>query len=157
MVRGRFDEGPRLFILLHLCCGLRPEYPQLGSGRLSRTEVIVRAAGALECLQMPPPKVAMVYFLLVEDEWELLQATIFQSIYHPYKDLHHHGAFLLEGVVEQDKRRVFSFPVECIEELREILVGKKILSRRPCRHRERSSKQSEKAVARILKPVSWGW
>lgn len=40
-----------------------------------------RAAGLLESLQRPPTKSGRpVYFLLVEDEWGLLQATIFRPV-----------------------------------------------------------------------------
>ena len=83
-----------------------------------------RAAGLFEILQSPPTKSGHpVYFLLIEDERGLLQATIFRSVYVEYGDvLHHRGAFLLEGRVEQDKRRGFSFLVECIGDLREALA-----------------------------------
>jgi DNA polymerase III alpha subunit len=62
--------------------------------------------------------------LLVEDERALLQATIFHSGYEKYGDLlHHRGAFLLDGRVEQDMRRGYSFLVERIRDLREVLAG----------------------------------
>jgi error-prone DNA polymerase len=86
--------------------------------------VRTRAAGLFEILQCPPTKSGHpVYFLLIEDEQGLLQATIFRSVYIKYGDiLHHRGAFLLEGRVEQDRRRGFSFLVERIGDLREALV-----------------------------------
>jgi DNA polymerase III alpha subunit len=83
----------------------------------------IRAAGLIECLQCPPTRGGKpVWFLLVEDERGLLQATIFRPIYKRYGDLlHHRGAFLLEGRVEQDRRRGSSFLVERIKDLREEL------------------------------------
>lgn len=85
----------------------------------------VRSAGLLESLQRPPTKSGRpVYFLLVEDEWGLLQATIFERVYARYGHLlHREGAFLLEGIVEQDIRRGFSFLVHRIGSLREALAG----------------------------------
>jgi error-prone DNA polymerase len=84
-----------------------------------------RAAGLLECLQCPPTKSGNpVWFLLIEDEQGLLQATIFRGIYERYGDLlHHRGAFLLEGRVENTPERGFSFLVEGVRDLREVLVG----------------------------------
>jgi error-prone DNA polymerase len=84
-----------------------------------------RAAGLLECLQCPPTKSGRpVWFLLVEDEWGLLQATIFQDVYERYGDLlHHRGAFLLEGWVENTPEKGFSFLVERIGDLREVLLS----------------------------------
>jgi error-prone DNA polymerase len=83
----------------------------------------VRAAGIMECLQSPPTKSGKpVYFLLIEDETGLLQATIFNDVYR--RDGHHlyrAASFLLEGVVEQDERRGFSFVVEGIADLGELL------------------------------------
>jgi error-prone DNA polymerase len=65
-----------------------------------------------------------VYFLMIEDEWGLLQATIFERVYARYGHLlHQEGAFLLEGVVERDSRRGFSFLVHRVGSLREALVG----------------------------------
>jgi error-prone DNA polymerase len=64
-----------------------------------------------------------VYFLLIEDEAGLLQATIFEGVYERYGHvLHQKGAFLLEGKVEQDTRRGFSFLVERIYDLQEVLA-----------------------------------
>ncbi|MBX6764575.1 MAG: DNA polymerase III subunit alpha, partial [Rubrobacteraceae bacterium] len=85
----------------------------------------VRAAGLLESLQRPPTKSGRpVYFLMIEDEWGLLQATIFERVYARHGHLlHREGAFLLEGVVEQDIRRGFSFLVSRIGSLREALAG----------------------------------
>jgi DNA polymerase III alpha subunit len=86
--------------------------------------VRTRAAGLFEILQCPPTKSGHpVYFLLIEDEQGLLQATIFRPVYVKYGDvLHHRGAFLLEGRVEQDRSRGFSFLVERIGDLREALA-----------------------------------
>jgi error-prone DNA polymerase len=83
-----------------------------------------RAAGFLEELQRPPTRSGRpVYFLLVEDEAGLLQATIFEGVYSRYGHiLHQRGAFLLEGKVEQDLRRGFSFLVERIGDLEEVLA-----------------------------------
>lgn len=85
----------------------------------------VRAAGLFECLQCPPTKSGTpVWFLLVEDERGLLQATVFEGVYRKCGDLLHHlGAFLLEGRVEQNRRRGFSFLVECVRDLRGELSG----------------------------------
>jgi error-prone DNA polymerase len=82
-----------------------------------------RAAGLLEELQRPPTRSGRpVYFLLVEDEAGLLQGTIFEGIYKRCGHvLHQKGAFLLEGKVEQDRRRGFSFLVERIGDLQEAL------------------------------------
>jgi error-prone DNA polymerase len=78
-----------------------------------------RAAGLLESLQRPPTRSGRpVYFLLIEDEAGLFQATIFEGVYK--RDghmLHQRGAFLLDGRVEQDKRRGFSFLVERVRDL----------------------------------------
>ncbi|MDQ3922521.1 MAG: DNA polymerase III subunit alpha [Actinomycetota bacterium] len=84
-----------------------------------------RGAGLLEELQRPPTRSGRtVYFLLVEDEAGLLQATIFEGVYKRYGHvLHQSGAFLLEGRVEQDYRRGFSFVVERIGDLWEVLAG----------------------------------
>ncbi len=84
-----------------------------------------RAAGLIECLQSPPTKSGRpVYFLLVEDVQGLLQATIFRLVYERFGDLlHHRGAFLLEGRVEQTPDKGFSFLVERIEDLRGVLAG----------------------------------
>ena len=66
-----------------------------------------------------------MYFLLVEDEAGLLQATIFEGVYKRWGHvLHQRGAFLLEGRVEQDRRRGFSFLVEHIGDLQEELDAK---------------------------------
>jgi DNA polymerase III alpha subunit len=88
----------------------------------------VRAAGLLESLQRPPTKSGKpVYFLLIEDERGLLQATIFERVYARCDHLlHREGAFLVEGMVEQDNRRGFSFLVHRIESLREALAGSKM-------------------------------
>ena len=63
-----------------------------------------------------------VRFLVVEDERGLLQATIFRDTYERYGDLlHHRGAFLLEGRVENAPTKGFSFLVKRVEDLREVL------------------------------------
>jgi DNA-directed DNA polymerase III PolC len=87
-----------------------------------------RAAGLFEVLQCPPTKSGRpVWFLLIEDEHGLLQATIFRAVYERFGDLlHHRGAFLLEGRVEQDRRKSFSFVVERIGDLREVLAGTEV-------------------------------
>lgn len=59
-----------------------------------------------------------VYFLLIEDEWGLLQCTIFEKLYRDSGSLlYQTGAFLLDGRVEQHPRRGFSFVVERIADL----------------------------------------
>jgi len=87
-----------------------------------------RAAGLIECLQSPPTKSGFrVYFLLIEDEWGLLQATIFRSVYERCGDiLHHEGAFFLEGRVEQTVEKGFAFLVHHIESLRDALFGARV-------------------------------
>jgi error-prone DNA polymerase len=87
-----------------------------------------RAAGMIECLQCPPTKSGhSVYFLVVEDEWGLLQATIFRPVYERYGDvLHHEGAFLVEGRVEQTIERGFSFLVHRIQSLRDVLFETRV-------------------------------
>jgi error-prone DNA polymerase len=87
-----------------------------------------RAAGLIECLQSPPTKSGFrVYFLLLEDEWGLLQATIFRSVYERCGDiLHREGAFLLEGRVEQTIQKGFAFLVHQIESLRDILFDARV-------------------------------
>jgi error-prone DNA polymerase len=87
-----------------------------------------RVAGLLECLQCPPTKSGNpVWFLLIEDEQGLLQATIFRGVYERYGDLlHHRGAFLLEGRVENTPGKGFSFLVEGVKDLREVLVGARV-------------------------------
>ncbi len=87
-----------------------------------------RAAGLIESLQCPPTKSGRpVWFLLIEDEWGLLQATIFRSVYERYGDLlHHRGAFLLEGRVENTPKKGFSFVVRSVRDLREVLTGARV-------------------------------
>ena len=84
-----------------------------------------RAAGLIECLQSPPTKSGhRVYFLLVEDEAGLLQATLFRSAYQRCGDLlHREGAFLLEGRVEQTAARGFAFLVDRAWSLHKALSG----------------------------------
>ena len=84
-----------------------------------------RAAGLIECLQSPPTKSGhRVYFLLIEDEWGLLQATLFRSAYQRCGELlHREGAFLLEGRVEQTSARGFAFLVDHARSLQEALAG----------------------------------
>jgi error-prone DNA polymerase len=46
-----------------------------------------------------------MYFLLIEDEAGLLQATIFEGIYRRYSHMvQQETAFLLKNKVEQDRR-----------------------------------------------------
>jgi error-prone DNA polymerase len=87
-----------------------------------------RVAGLLECLQCPPTKSGNpVWFLLIEDEQGLLQATIFRNVYQRCGDvLHQRGAFLLEGRAENTPKKGFSFLVENIRDLREALAGAKM-------------------------------
>ena len=87
-----------------------------------------RAAGLIECLQCPPTKSGTpVWFLVIEDEWGLLQATVFRSVYEGYGDLlHQRGAFLLEGRVENTPRKGFSFIVGSVRDLGEALAGARV-------------------------------
>ncbi|QIN81110.1 DNA polymerase III subunit alpha (plasmid) [Rubrobacter marinus] len=84
-----------------------------------------RAAGVLECLQAPPTRSgALVHFLLTEDESGLLQSTIFKRCYRRFGHvLYGTDAYLLEGRVEQDEKRGFSFLVERIGTLARALQG----------------------------------
>ena len=79
----------------------------------------IRVAGLLECMQRPPTKSGHpVYFLMIEDESGLLQTTIFRPTYECFGHiLHQCSAYLLEGRVEQDDRRGFSFLVERVSDL----------------------------------------
>ena len=87
-----------------------------------------RAAGLLESLQRPPTKSGRpMYFLLIEDEAGLLQATIFERVYERYGHiLHRSGAFLLEGKVETDRRRGHSYLVERVSDLAAVLSGERV-------------------------------
>ena len=78
-----------------------------------------RAAGVLETLQAPPTRSgALVHFLLTEDASGLLQSTIFERLFRESGHiLYETGAYLLDGRVEQDPRRGFSFVVGRIEKL----------------------------------------
>jgi error-prone DNA polymerase len=115
---------------------LSPYREALGKLGVSQSEALkelphgtrARAAGLLECLQCPPTKSGRpVWFLLVEDEWGLLQATIFRKVYERYGDLlHHRGAFLLEGRAENTPEKGFSFLVERVRDLREVLSGARV-------------------------------
>ena len=68
-----------------------------------------------------------MYFLLIEDEWGLLQTTVFRSIYERCGDiLHHEGAFLVEGRVEQTIEKGFAFLVHRIESLRDVLFEARV-------------------------------
>jgi error-prone DNA polymerase len=112
---------------------LRPHRDALAALDVTRSSEVLalphrtraRAAGVLECLQCPPTKSGRpVWFLLIEDEGGLLQATIFREPYRRYGHLlHSSGAFLLEGTVEQDRRRGPSFLVEKIGDLGEATAG----------------------------------
>jgi error-prone DNA polymerase len=115
---------------------LSPYREALGKLGVSQSEALkglphgtrARAAGLLECLQCPPTKSGRpVWFLLVEDEWGLLQATIFRKVYERYGDLlHHRGAFLLEGRAENTPEKGFSFLVERVRDLSEVLSGARV-------------------------------
>jgi len=103
-----------------------------GDIRRLRHGTRARAAGLMECLQCPPTKSGHpVWFLLIEDEWGLLQATIFRHVYERYGDLlHHRGAFLLEGRIEQGPDKGFAFLVQSVWDLRDALAGAKVPSPR---------------------------
>lgn len=125
-------EVTRLDVGGHPLAPYRETLVELGVVSSARMLVLphgtrARAAGIIECLQRPPTKSGRpVYFLLLEDELGLLQATIFESVYRQHgHHLHHAGAFLLEGRVEQDARRGFSFLVERIGNLEEILAARR--------------------------------
>ncbi len=89
---------------------------------------ITKVAGLLECMQRPPTKSGRpVYFLMIEDESGLLQTTIFRPTYERFGHiLHQCSAYLLEGRVEQDDRRGFSFLVQGISDLGAALSGKEV-------------------------------
>jgi hypothetical protein len=56
-----------------------------------------------------------------------LQATVFEGAYRRHGHiLHRSGAFLLEGRVEQDRRRGFSSLVERVLDLQEVLEGARV-------------------------------
>ena len=84
-----------------------------------------RVAGIFECLQSPPTRSGKpVWFLLLEDEAGLLQATIFADVYEKYGPaLHQESAFVVDGRVEQDPRRGFAFLAERVLSLRAALDG----------------------------------
>ena len=94
------------------------EVPEFPHGRR------VWVAGFRESLQRPPTRSGRwVYFLMLEDEHGLLQCTIFEGVYERLGHLlHQKASFLLEGRVEQDPRRGFSFVVEEISDLTETLL-----------------------------------
>ena len=83
-----------------------------------------RAAGVFETLQAPPTRSgALVHFLLTEDASGLLQSTIFERSYRRFGHvLHGSSAYLLEGRVEQDARRGFSFVADRIQSLGPVLA-----------------------------------
>ena len=59
---------------------------------------------------------------MIEDEYGLLQTTIFRSVYERYGHvLHQKSAYLLEGRAEQNLRRGFSFGVEKVQDLGAVL------------------------------------
>lgn len=82
------------------------------------------AAGVPECLQAPPTRSgALVHFLLTEDESGLLQSTVFEGCYRRSGHvLYETDAYLLDGRVEQDERRGFSFLVGRISPLGEAVA-----------------------------------
>lgn len=79
-------------------------------------------------MQRPPTRSGRpVCFLMIEDEQGLLQTTIFRPTYERNGHiLHQKSAYLLEGRVEQDDRRGFSFLVQRIEDLGPLLLGQEI-------------------------------
>lgn len=94
------------------------------ASELRKLEGGTRARGIMESLQRPPAKPGNrpVNFLLVEDETGLLQCTLFAEAFSRCGHLiYRAGAFLLEGEVEQDRRRGFSFVVDRIADLGEVL------------------------------------
>jgi error-prone DNA polymerase len=126
-------EALSLNVLRHPLTPFRETLEQLGV--TPSTEILglphhaqARAAGLLEELQRPPTRSGRpVYFLLIEDEAGLLQATVFEGTYKRHGHvLHRSGAFLLEGRVEQDRRRGFSFLVERVLDLWEVLEGGRV-------------------------------
>jgi error-prone DNA polymerase len=126
-------EALSLNVLRHPLSPFREALEQLGV--TPSTEILglphraqARAAGLLEELQRPPTRSGRpVYFLLIEDEVGLLQATLFEGAYKRHGHvLHRSGAFLLEGRVEQDRRRGFSFLVERVLDLWEVLEGVRV-------------------------------
>jgi len=65
-----------------------------------------------------------VHFLLTEDESGLLQSTVFERCYRRFGHaLYESNAYLLDGRVEQDERRGFSFVVDRIRDLGAALEG----------------------------------
>jgi hypothetical protein len=61
---------------------------------------------------------------LVEDEWGLLQATVFRPVYEQFGAiLHHEGAFLLDRKVEQTTDNGFSFILYRVKSLRKVLTS----------------------------------
>ena len=98
----------------------------------------VRAAGILESLQSPPTRSGKpIWFLQTEDEHGLLQSTIFHSVYRRWGAvIHQTGAYLLEGRVERDRRRGFSFVVERVEALGTRLAAVELESRTRRRAKE---------------------
>ena len=126
-------EALSLNVLRHPLTPFRETLKQLGI--TPSTEILglphhaqARAAGLLEELQRPPTRSGRpVYFLLIKDEAGLLQATVFEGAYRRHGHvLHRSGAFLLEGRVEQDRRRGFSFLVERVLDLWEVLEGARV-------------------------------
>jgi len=65
--------------------------------------------------------------MLIKDQWRLLQATIFRSVYERYGHiLHDEGAFLIEGRVEQTIKKGFAFLVHRIESLQDVLFEARV-------------------------------
>lgn len=94
-----------------------------------------RAAGITEIVQRPPTRSGRpVWFVLIEDESGLLQATVFEDVYRRYGHvLHHEGALLLDGTVQRDARRGFSFLVQGVSGLGGALSRARPLSDTPAR------------------------
>lgn len=128
MVEAFARESGILTLAAHKVTYLSPTDYKLHEVLELEHGIRARAAGLLESLQRPPTRSGRpVYFLLIEDEAGLLQATIFERVYERYGHvLHESGAFLLEGRVEVDRRRDHSYLVERIHDLSEVLSGEPI-------------------------------
>lgn len=110
-----------------------------------------RAAGIMESLQRPPAKPGNrpVNFLLVEDETGLLQCILFAEAFSRCGHLiYRAGAFLLEGTIEQDRRRGFSFVVDRIADLGEVLSRQSTRTNDPQKAGERDLAKDHGSRAR---------
>jgi len=131
-------EALSLNVFGHPLCPYRAALKELGA--VPSTEILdlphgrrARVAGFLESLQRPPTKSGRpVYFLLIEDEAGLLQATIFEDVYERHGHvLHRSGAFMLDGRVERDRRRGHSYLVERIYDLAAALSSERVRHMNP--------------------------